>query len=229
MKAIIEVTGQPGSGKTCVVISLGEELTPASVLYIDASPDQQLTEALAPTSPEFTLGRLVSEHSAAAPSREAVDWVFQDLTVPVGEEQELLAVGDLPLTLAEIPLQKLQYGLTRLVQNYDYVILDGYHPLLHGVLPEESMQSLAIVTPQDFSGWHLGNGRAFVRTPALLLNQYNNEALPASLEEALQAQQIQLIGKLPHYPSEEERARQFSTAFGDCLLRLNIPLHPHAH
>lgn len=229
MKAIIEVTGQPGSGKTSVVISLGEELTPASVLYIDASPDQQLTEALAPTRPELTLGRLVSEHSAAAPSREAVDWVFQDLTVSVGEEQELLTVGELPLTLSEIQLQKLQYGLTRLIENYDYVILDGHHPLLRDLLAEETLQLLDIVTPQDFSGWHLGNGRAFVRTPALILNQYNNEDLPAALEDALQAQQIQLIGKLPHYPSEEERARQFSNAFGDCLLRLNIPLHPHAH
>ncbi|WP_303672564.1 hypothetical protein [Vampirovibrio chlorellavorus] len=229
MKAIIEVTGQPGSGKTSVVISLGEELTPASVLYIDASPDRQLTEALAPTLPELTLGRLVSEHSAAAPSREAVDWVFQDLTVSVGEEQELLTVGELPLTLSEIQLQKLQYGLTRLIENYDYVILDGHHPVLHGLLPEETLQLLDIVIPRDFSGWRLTNGRAFVRTPALILNQYGNQDLPASLEEALQAQQIQLIGKLPHYPSEEERARQFSTAFGDCLLRLNIPLHPHAH
>lgn len=228
MKAIIEVTGLPGSGKTSVVISLGEELAPASILYLDASPDRHLTEALAPTPPALTLGCLVSDHSAAAPSREAVDWVFQDLTVSVGEEQELLTVGELPQALGSVALQKLQYGLTRLIKNYDYVILDGYHPILHHMLPEDTLQQLEVIIPRDFQTWHPRSARAFIRTPAVLLNQYNNEAFSPSLEEALREQQIQLIGKLPHYTSDEARSRLFSTAFEDCLMRLNIPLYPHA-
>lgn len=227
MKAIIEVTGRLGAGKTSVVIALGEELSPGSVLYIDVSPDQRLTSALAPHPPELTLGRLVSKHTETAAPREAVDWVFNDLAVTVGDEQELITVGGLSESLSAVETTQLQYGLTRLIENYDYVILDGHHPILHTLLPEETLQLLDIVTPEDFPHWHLTNGREFVRTPALILNRYGDEALPANLEAALSEQRIQLIGKLPRYQTAEDQIRQFSDAFTNCLLRLNIPLSPN--
>lgn len=227
MKAIIEVTGRLGAGKTSVVIALGEDLAPASLLYIDASPDQKLTQALAPQPPELTLGRLVSRNTEVSTSKEAVDWAFHDLAIPVGDEQELLTVGNLPETLNEIEIGKLQYGLTRLIENYDYVVLDGHHPILHRLLPEENLQLLDIVTPDDFSHWKIPNGREFIHTPALILNRYENEELPTTLESALNEQRIQLIGKLPHYQTAEDRIRQFSDAFTNCLLRLNIPLSPN--
>lgn len=227
MKAIIEVTGKLGAGKTSVVITLGEELAPASILYIDASPDQKLTLALAPTPPELTLGRLIDQSADSAASREAVDWVFHDLTIPVGEEQELLTVGHLPENLQPAELDRLKYGLTRLIENYDYVLLDGHHPVLHALLPEETLQLLELVTPDDFADWKIPNGRAFIHTPALILNRYNGETLPEQLDAALTAQQVQLIGKLPRYETAEDRIRQFSDAFANCLLRLNIPLSPN--
>lgn len=227
MKAIIEVTGKLGAGKTSVVITLGEELSPASILYIDASLDQKLTLALAPNPPELTLGRLVSQNTETATSKEAVDWVFHDLAIPVGDEQELLTVGNLPENLQAFELERLKYGLTRLIENYDYVVLDGHHPILHALLPEETLQLLEIVTPDDFSDWHIPNGREFIHTPALILNRYHSEDLPSSLEDALSAQKVQLIGKLPDYPTAEDRIRQFSDAFSNCLLRLNIPLSPN--
>ncbi|WP_373533009.1 hypothetical protein [Vampirovibrio sp.] len=227
MKAIIEVTGKLGAGKTNVVITLGEELSPASILYIDASSDQKLTHTLAPQLPELTLGRLISQHTETATPREAVDWVFHDLAITVGDEQELITVGNLPEQLDASALTPLKYGLTRLIENYDYVILDGHHSVLHTLLPEETLQLLDIVTPDDFSDWHLTNGREFVRTPALILNRYDNEPLPATLESALSEQRIQLIGKLPRYQTSDELFRQFANAFGNCLLRLNIPLSPN--
>jgi hypothetical protein len=145
----------------------------------------------------------------------------------VGDEQELITVGNLPEQLDAAELTPLKYGLTRLIENYDYIILDGHHLVLHTLLPEETLQLLDIVTPEDFPHWHLTNGRALMRTPALILNRYSNEPLPASLETALSEQRIQLIGKLPRYQTSSEHSRLFADAFGNCLLRLNIPLSPH--
>jgi hypothetical protein len=227
MKAIIEVTGRLGAGKTNVVITMGEALSPASILYIDASADQKLTHTLAPQLPQLTLGQLISQHTEAATPREAVDWVFHDLAITVGDEQELITVGNLPEQLDAAELTPLKYGLTRLIENYDYIILDGHHPVLHTLLPEETLQLLDIVTPEDFPHWHLTNGRELIRTPALILNRYSNEPLPANLETALSEQRIQLIGKLPRYQAFNEQFRLFSDAFGNCLLRLNIPLSPN--
>ena len=48
MLTIIELTGERGSGKTTIANLLGEALTPASLLFIDASADQSLTAQLAP-------------------------------------------------------------------------------------------------------------------------------------------------------------------------------------
>lgn len=224
MKAVIELAGSLGAGKTSVALALGEALAPAPILYIDASPDQKLTTALAPKPPELTLGRLLSQNMDGVGSREAVDWAFHDLTVPVGHEQELMTVGHFPATIEPLAESKLHYGLTRLIENYDYVVIDGHHAVLQRLMPEEPLRVLDIVTPEDFTQWVLPVEREYVHTPALILNRYSDEALPASLETALQTHQIQLIGKLPRYQNPEDRLRQFSDAFADCLLRLNIPL-----
>ncbi len=225
MKAIIEVTGRLGAGKTSVVITLGEELSPDPILYIDACPDQRLTIALAPKAPELTLSGLFVQNTEATGNREAVDWAFNDLTVSVGEEQELITVGPLPESIDETSLGKLRYGLTRLMEGYDFVIIDGHHPILHSLLPEEYLRLLDIVTPNDFSGWQVPPELERVHTPALILNRYADEALPPALETALNQQQVQLIGKLPQYSSAADQIRQFPDAFRNCLLRLNIPLH----
>jgi cellulose biosynthesis protein BcsQ len=227
MKAIIEVTGRLGAGKTNIVIILGEELSPASILYIDASADQKLTHTLAPQLPPLTLGQLISRHTETAAHREAVDWVFHDLAITVGDEQELITVGNLPEHLDAAELPPLKYGLTRLIENYDYIILDGHHLVLHTLLPEEALQLLDIVTPEDFPHWQLSRDRDLIRTPALILNRYSNEPLPANLEMALNEHRIQLIGKLPRYQTFHEQSQLFASAFGNCLLRLNIPLSPN--
>src|SRR5690242_14449978 len=93
-QAIIELIGSPNAGKTTLAIVLGEELGTVNVLYIDATPDQRLTEILAFDPPEITLSKLVKQ--AQTENREAIDWVFHDLTVAVSDEADLLAVGNLP-------------------------------------------------------------------------------------------------------------------------------------
>jgi hypothetical protein len=224
LQAIIELTGETGAGKTTLATLLGEELAPASILFIDASLDQRLTIALAPQMPDLTLGRLFSQKADATGSREAIDWAFHDLTVPAGEDHELITVGMLPDTVEPLELQKLRYGLNRLVATYAYAVIDGFHPLLHELLPEESLRTVEIVTPEAFPNWQPPTAEA-LHAPALILNRYSGEPLPARLDEAITQQQIRLIGKLPRYATTEDCIRKLPDDFRNCLLRLDIPLN----
>src|SRR5262245_16533787 len=127
MQAIVEFTGGIACGKTTLTTILGEELSLNSILYIDASPDQKLTQLLAPESPH-TLAAALNQLQASSGNREAIDWAFNDLTVSTGEEGEILTAGDLPHTLEPALQEPLQYGLLRLVKAYEYLIIDGFHP-----------------------------------------------------------------------------------------------------
>jgi cellulose biosynthesis protein BcsQ len=226
MLAVIELTGVVGAGKTLIAQLLGDELAPASILFIDASPDQRLTHVLSPDPPTLTLGSLFESHPEAIKSREAIDWVFSDLTVPAGEENEILTVGDLPEAINLIEQEKLRYGLSRLIEPYDYLIVDGVHPIIHPLLPKDSLYTLTILTPNDWQQWKESKLEPDVQTPALILNQYQQEPFPPALDHALLQDKIHLIGKLPRYSSPEECASRAASDFEDCMRRLNVPLHP---
>ncbi len=225
MQAIIELTGPAGSGKTTLATLFSEELARASVLFIDASPDQKLTHDLAPEPPELTLGALFSKPSEGTTIREAVDWAFHDLAVPVGEDNELISVGDLPQTLPDSAMAKLRYGLNRLIENYKYIIIDGHHTLIRQCLPVEHLRSLILLTPDELADWQPPHEAETLHTPALILNRYDREPLPTALEAALVQHQVRLVGKLPRYASPAECAQKLPDDFKNCLLRLDIPLN----
>lgn len=234
MLTIIELTGERGSGKTTIANLLGEALTPASLLFIDASPDQSLTAQLAPVVPTFKLGSVFGPEGHVPGGREAIDWTFHDLTVSVGEENDLLAVGDLPNDLGALERNKLRYGLNRLMEAYDHIIIDGLHPVIHSLLPLETVRILHVLRPEQFNNGclpPLTNGEEasqtpIVHTPTLLLNGYGEEPLPALLEDALHEGHVQLIGKIPRYATFQDCNRQMPLDFQNGLLRLNIPLSP---
>jgi len=225
MQAIIELTGQPGTGKTTLATLFSEELARASVLFIDATPDRSLTTTLATEPPQLTLGDLFSQPTEATSTREGIDWAFHDLTVSVGEDNELMTVGDLPDLLTQMTIDKLKYGLSRLIENYKFVVIDGFQPLLHQLLPDENLRTLILLTPEQFATWQPPDERESLHTPALILNHYKQEPFPPALEKALEQHQLQLVGKLPTYTSNEAFSQKLPDDFKNCLLRLDIPIN----
>lgn len=225
MHAIIELTGKVGVGKTLLAMLLVESFP--SALFIDASPDRALTLALCPQPPELTVAALFSRRGEAMASREAIDWVFHDLVSPVGEEGDLMTLGELPGEMPPGEEEKLGYGLNRLMETYDYVVVDGFHPLLRRLLPDERLSTLEIVTPATWEAWKPTEAENRHHTPALILNRYRDETLPPVLDEALIRRQVQLIGKLPEYGNLAECLQNLPEQFQNCLLKLDIPLNPH--
>lgn len=222
MQAIVELMGEPGVGKTTLANALGEELAPAEVLLIDASPDQRLTLMLALEQPALSLADLVRRGEEVTGNREAIDWVFTDLTVPAGEENSLLTVGALPNDLLPAVYDQLRYGLTRLLEAYDYVIVDGFHPLIHALLPEERLHTLTVLTPSQLADWE--PPLSGVRTPLVVVNQAQDEAFPPHFEQVLLQGRARLIGKVTKYASAEDAIRRLSEDFQNCLLHMDIPL-----
>lgn len=230
MRAILVIDGPHGSGKTTLSGLLAEELAPASTLLIDTCPQQALTLQQSPNPTPLTVAHLLhSQQEVTSGTKEAIDWGFHDVLVPLGEEIELLTLGALSAPLSPADQDKLHYGLSRLIANYDYVVLDGTHPALWAALPLEHVLLLYVLTPTCFPHWTppLDLTRSG-STPCLILNQYGQEPLPPALADALQQGDIQLIGKIPRYETRKELVDRLSDDMQGGLFRLNIPFGPHA-
>ncbi len=222
VQAVIELQGPRGVGKTTLATTMADELSHAALLFIDASPDGRLTEIMAPTPPRLGMASLLAQKGD---NREAIDWAFHDLAVPVGEDMDLIVTGALPDHLEATERAKLRYGLTRFIETYDYVIVDGMHPLLHGLLPEEGLRSVLVLTPASFSGWQPADLASGLRTPYLILNRMREESLSPVLARLLERDELMLIGRLPDYATAEDRVRRLPDDFRNCLLRMNIPIN----
>ncbi len=225
MHTIIELTGTAQAGKTTFATLFGEELSEADILYIDASSNMGLSGLLAVDPPELTVSQLFGSAGEAPGHRESLDWAFHDLTVPAGEGNELLALGALGSELSPVDLEKFRYGITRLINNYDCLIIDGHHPLLHACLPVEFLRTLNILQPNDLGEWtRTLTQETDSPTPSILLNGDQQAAFPEALEEALITRRIQLIGKIPFYASPQMLNQRLAGDFHECLLRLDLPL-----
>ncbi len=228
MNRILQIVGPSGAGKTTVADLLVHELAPAAVLVVDASVDPQISRRLTLAQPRQTLRQLMEQfESRPANTQEGVDWAFHDLVVSVGEDIDLLSLGALPEHLREPAEEKLTYGLNRLMGNYDYVVIDGFHPTLNRLIKDrEPMRIIAVTTPEggelDFKAL------APVRTPVVILNRAPEAGLPepfnSRLDRAIEQGDVRLIGRLPEYPDPDARIREMPAVFHNILLRLDLPL-----
>ena len=278
MKAIIQIVGPPGTGKTTIAEILIHELADSEraksgktllLLAVDASGDvsgdasanlrpagggQTLTSHFSPQANSLTLAGVIENMQAkAAPeyarpeSLESIDWQCHDLTVPVGEEIDLLTLGPLHLLAGfsgarpRSPVEKaLAYGLNRLLREYDYVVIDGDQPGLTPLLSydfPDHLHLLLIMTPAALEAAANGNGDLQLNTyllstqPISLITNRCDVDHPVSpagqawLDQALSSgSRLRPVGKLPQYATFEAGIRQMPNVFQNCLLKMDLPL-----
>jgi energy-coupling factor transporter ATP-binding protein EcfA2 len=218
---LLQLIGPTGTGKTTLTRLLLEAIPQATVLAIDASPDMGLTRLLKDNPPQTLADVLDKVPSQPSRNLETIDWVFHDLPVPVQDDLDLVTLGDLSVELPVLLGDSLRYGLQRLVNDYQYVIIDGYHAGLSALLPAGQLQTLVVVTPQYPA---LPAYLPKSPTPAVILNRFQPEALQsASLDYALAQGDVTLIGKLPDLDaSGDDLESQLQPLFRNCLLRLDF-------
>lgn len=242
MKAILQVIGCRGAGKTTLSEMLIQDLSsrpdgPSGILAIDASPDMKLSRQLALDEGGETLAAVVRrfQEKPSLPN-EAIDWAFNDLAATVGQDSrgrdiDLVTVGGISQTLPPGIEKMLSYGLNRMIKGYDFVIIDGEYPFFRRYLPEDAFKTMVVMTPEQWSPEYLGTENDIYRTPAVIINQCQERALSSrlmgelgqALDDALDASRIRLIGKLPDYGSQEMMQQRLPSAFHNCLLRLDLP------
>lgn len=243
LKAIIELIGPPGGGKSILAELTAKALAPHSVLLIDASVDQRLTKHLTPplsgqAAPQTqTLTTLIQQFidneskyglcgSHQQEAQQAIDWAFHDLptTVSFGSthDVDLITVGLLTEQLPDKILSIVRYGLTRLFDTHDFVVIDGYHKILHGCLDPELLNLITVCHPNETAplpeklNWH--------GTPNLILSQFGSHELSETLSAAIEAQDLRLIGKIPAFDSNDSMHAELPSLFDDCLMRLDLPV-----
>ncbi|MEB3286494.1 MAG: hypothetical protein VKJ04_03215 [Vampirovibrionales bacterium] len=228
---------------------------PINVLLIDACIDQGLsyqlmTGQLLNTDPgqsmadEASLTRLVQhliENEARyrlkgngpiqrQEAQQAIDWEFSNLPLTIALDGEtdvdLLTVGLLTEHLPKPILDILRYGFTRFLNTYDYVVVDGYHPLIHPMLLAVSeapiLNTLVISHPsgKDILPTNFQN----VKTPALVITQFRGEPFSQALQAAIEQQEVKLVGKMPVFAIEDVLSPSLVTQFYDCLRFIDMPL-----
>lgn len=232
--SVIELMGPPRSGKTTLALLLAKFLSERqdnSILVIDASLDQQTTKTLLQKPPQNTMTQLAQDilntgyaHPRQAETRQALDFAFSNLPTPTPSNADLITVGflseNLPATLQEM----LRYGLTRLMAQHDFVVVDSYHPLIHQILPEEVLNILVICDANEQTP--LPPGFKSLKTPGLIVttDPHAQSTLGDKLEQLLTDGDLTMVGKLPLFNSEETMHQDLPKLFQDCLLRLNLPL-----
>jgi len=260
LKAVIELIGPAGSGKSILSSLLAKTLQPSgtdqppqalNVLVIDACVDQGLTQQLLPPdnakngavkSNSKTLTQLVQQiveqesryrlkgntPLQRQEAQQALDWAFSNLTTAIALDDEtdidLLTVGLLTEHLPAGILECLRYAFPRLLDTYDYVVIDGYHPLIHPLVPEPVLSPLVVSHPV-YSENLLPPGFQSLKTPALVVTQFQGEAFSPAIQNALAAQDVKLIGKMPALSVSDVLDPSLVSRFYDCLCFMDIPLN----
>ena len=261
--SILQWTGPHGSGKTVLMDLLLPELREdLSVLIIDADPAGGISRLLLPAGrtwetvcQESSATAWLSGHLSAWREKpfeavqEAIDWEVRNGLVSVSDEWDLFILGPVaepddthPELFStkhpdfKIARKAFYYGVSRLVQEYDLVMIDGVHPALSGFMSHsEDWHHL----PVHFCSWMVLNAahpdlqetlRALHTAPddlsGLLLNQCGEASKihEEMLEEVIAGTEIRLVGRVPKVDLNRSQDRQrLCHCLKDALLRLDLP------
>ncbi len=218
---LLHLVGPVGSGKSTLCRLFLDSFSDKSVLVVDASSDQLLLLSYG-LQASVTVATLMQQMSMGPMTREAVDWALQDLPVSIAAEAdaELLAWGDVPVSLSDVQLELMNYALPRLFREYDVVIWDGPLGLVEQIYPKSEISTLLVITPKDEAFCQeVRETNAMV----LLSKAEASDILPPTAVMNIQSGNWKFLGKLPPLSPPERRIRELPQYFQDCLHKLDLP------
>lgn len=243
---ILWIQGPPDSGKTGIALALGTVLAARlPTLLVDACSDRGLMRRAGPTGTETMatpLERLFFGPEAFATflspagamsqeAREQLDWRFRDALHELGEGLDVLALGALPPAVSPGAARALAYGVPRVLSEYGFVVIDGAHPALEGILRafEPPPVPLWLITPYgELPPWQTTEG---LGTPVVVIHGESADTpLPSErsqwLEALIAVDDARLLARIPRLDATEEggaaRARDTGRALEEGLLRLGM-------
>ena len=207
----IAITGKGGTGKTTFASLLVKHLSTksATVLAVDADPNSNLDARLV-MHVEQTIGDLredlLKEHFPAGVAKsELIEYQIR-LALVEGDTFDLIAMGrpEGPGCYCYIN-NVLRDVLDRLSVNYDYVVIDNEAGMEHlsrrttrdvdVLFIMSDVTVLGIVTASRIKklseGLNLVVGKTY-----LVLNEVEN-AIPESIKDQIEQQELELIGAIP--------------------------------
>jgi molybdopterin-guanine dinucleotide biosynthesis protein len=262
MQSILEILGPSQSGKTTFTEALiqgleSEQWGQHHVLVIDADLNGQVSQHLSArlnqletrdiTLPEErktitdkttsnTLSDLVKEFQEKPTlSNEAIEWRLQDLMETINPKVDLLRVGAFPAEVSTGIEKMLLYGLKRLIQHYDVLLLDGDSPFLRNRLLASlsvPFQSLILCTMTQWDASYFHPEKLNIPSPNWIANQCPPEVIQGritgvlgeALDEALDDGRIRLIAKIPLFSNpKEELQTQLPSLIQNALLKIDLP------
>lgn len=222
LKAIIELAGVSGSGKTTVARGLLNIFSHSNVLFIDADVNQgftKRTQAEYPASITDIAQKLIQQPTQ---DTEAIDWMFNDLPVTIGETADLITVGPLAAQLPKVVSEHLQFGLNRFMDGYDLVFIDGHQPLIHSLLPSEIVRVVVVAQPgQSIPETWIDTE---VGTPSLIMcSSEPDTPMGEALEEQVAQGNLKMVGRIPNTDDHGPMNDDLLESLKNCIFRLNIP------
>jgi len=253
LTTLLQLLGPHGAGKTTLMPGLAMALggllatDDLQLLLLDAAVDQRLSrtalgtisnaDKVSTTLTHLAQGLMDKPMDDDAARREFIDWAFHDLPVTMPDDWlatykkdsspqtgvEVMALGPLRERLPERLWQGLVYGLQRVVENHELVLIDEDHPLVRASFQKQgTLRTLFITTPQH--GPETWPPLPEAETIHLVINRYDGSPLQPAIAERIESGAMKLVGRIPVYPDADTLHDRLADDWRDCLMRVNIPL-----
>ena len=235
MTSTIAFIGKSGSGKTTLTRAflklLQKKFKDKSILLIDNDLTLELSDSFGIKTKNTIYGVKSGKHEyktgipEGMTKQEYIDWALEDIILNVDENIDIIASWFVTPKDCHCPSTKLMRdAVTKLIERYDFVLIDCEYDLKYLNLLTDCMIDVAIIvtTPTkdsielsskiyDGSRKYAPNGQM-----GIILNKYNKDSEYIDMINSLE---LDLLG----YLSNNSNLNNISNELENIYIRLNLP------
>ena len=235
MTSTIAFIGKSGSGKTTLTRAflklIQKKFKDKSILLIDNDLTLELSDSFGIKTKNTIYGVKSGKHEyktgipEGMTKQEYIDWALEDIILNVDENIDIIASWFVTPKDCHCPSTKLMRdAVTKLIERYDFVLIDCEYDLKYLNLLTDCMIDVAIIvtTPTkdsielsskiyDGSRKYAPNGQM-----GIILNKYNKDSEYIDMINSLE---LDLLG----YLSNNSNLNNISNELENIYIRLNLP------